>query len=371
MGMILYSPFRRKPTDLTIFSLHIVSMLHNDRLTIDRCTSSCFNRQPQCLFLLRSIIRNRWFDSPSSPSEWQKRSPIPCPWFRCWAGSSSSDRAVSLHEYFFVKAEDVAKRNLIFYRKQLPKKRSVQIWVNRYSLEDSLAQDNSEQNQQLGWKLLIDVFVPLELVHHVVSIAKLKHTRGHIEHFLDYQMHPLPQQSTRIVHLVSHELDLYLLEHVNLFCLVKTRHQHVVPVDFHVVCSVHPGDAEPLEMVPEPCGLLLKGEVSDLVRRHIEKHGLDALNRHFFPNESGTSLVQWLLSCSKTCLEVEVVLDVIVIENLLVFAGDDYLLLLGLAGLLRYIFGETDSQVVMNLDGVVLTSICRALAPNLSLQLGH
>jgi len=130
---------------------------------------------------------------------------------------------------------------------------AVEVGVDGDLLEDGLAEDGSEEDQQFGRKLLVDVLIPLEFVHDVISLAQLEDASELVEHLLDDQVHPLPQQPARVVDLVAHKLDLDLLVHVDLLGLGETGHQDVVFVDFHDVRPTGPVDAEALEVVPEPC----------------------------------------------------------------------------------------------------------------------
>ena len=82
-------------------------------------------------------------------------------------------------------------------------------------------------------------------------------------------MHPLPQQSPRVVDLVADELDFHFLVHVHLFGVDETGHEHVGLLDVHVIGTCGPGNAQLFEVVAKPARFLLETQVSHLFRRHV------------------------------------------------------------------------------------------------------
>ena len=172
---------------------------------------------------------------------------------------------------------------------------AVEVGVDGYLLEDGLAEDDAVEDEQLARELLVDVLVPLEAVHGVVGVAEAEDARGLVEHLVDHQVHPLPQQPARVVHLVPRELDLHLLVHVHLLRLDQAAHQHVVLLDTHEVRPLHPRNTQLLQVVPEPRRLLLEAQALDLLGRQGVYIGLDELDGGLLPLELRVAVVNWFL----------------------------------------------------------------------------
>lgn len=181
---------------------------------------------------------------------------------------------------------------------ELPEDGAVEVGADGYFFEDGFAEDDSVEDEQLPRELLVDVLVPLELVHGVFGVAELEDAGGLVEHLVDDQVHPLPQQSARVIDLVPHELDLHLLVHVHLLGLDQAAHKHVVLLDTHEVRPLHPRNAQLLEVVAEPGRLLLEGQVLDLLGGQRVDVGLYEFDGCLLPLELRVGVVEGFLSSS-------------------------------------------------------------------------
>lgn len=99
--------------------------------------------------------------------------------------------------------------------------RPIQIRLNRYPLENSLAKYRPKQLEKLPRKLLIQILIPLKLIHNIISMRNSEDARRVIKNFFDNHMNPLPEQSSRIINFLANKLYLNFLMHINFLILDK------------------------------------------------------------------------------------------------------------------------------------------------------
>ena len=140
----------------------------------------------------------------------------------------------------------------------MSEKGSIEVAVQWDSFEDCLAEDYSKQNKERLSELPIQILIGPNFIHDFISVAQSKDSSRFIEDLLYGKMHPLPQQTTSIVHLLLDKVDFNLLVHIDFADCRETCHQYIILFYAHPVSSHLPRNTMALEMCTEPCQFLLE-----------------------------------------------------------------------------------------------------------------
>ncbi len=117
----------------------------------------------------------------------------------------------------------------------MPQDGIVEEALERDPLEDGLA-DHYAQDFGCHLEQFLHVLVEVELVVSGGGVAERKQVQFWTEDLIDAEVHPLPQQSSRIARLLLvSEHDLDLLVEVDGFELGVAGHEQVAPVHVQVL----------------------------------------------------------------------------------------------------------------------------------------
>ena len=106
---------------------------------------------------------------------------------------------------------------------------AIEVALQWNPLKNGLPHHQTEQFKKVDRELLVQIFIPFELISDIISVSQHEDASRIVKHFLKDHMYPLSEQTPSVIDFLAKKLNFNFLMHIDLFGLYKAAHEDIAP----------------------------------------------------------------------------------------------------------------------------------------------